>query len=173
MRTRRAGNRLFGNWNLAPLAASVACGLSGCYDGLESDGEWEPGFPGFEIPAESDRGGARDLLPVFGGKILLLHASRTPTASFRAACESSTDALSMGAQQRQQVLRFDQDLEGAGVGHLVQQLEQDLAGAAVGFAHARRISLVSDTVFQADRRRVADCGPRHPRHSLPSTRHVS
>ncbi len=54
MKNQRTGQHVFGSCNLALIAASVACGLSGCYDGLESDGDLEPYFPGFEIPAESE-----------------------------------------------------------------------------------------------------------------------
>ena len=52
MKNQRMGKHGLGSCNLALIAASVAFGLSGCYDGLESDEELEPYFPGFEIPAE-------------------------------------------------------------------------------------------------------------------------
>lgn len=54
MKHQRTGKHEFGSWHLALIAASVACGLSGCYDGLESGGEAEPEFPGFELPPEGE-----------------------------------------------------------------------------------------------------------------------
>jgi hypothetical protein len=36
------------------MTAAIAFALPGCYDGLESDGELEPEFPGFEMPAEGE-----------------------------------------------------------------------------------------------------------------------
>lgn len=54
MNNHRMGNHRFGSRTLALIAASVAFGLSGCYDGLESDGELEPEFPGFELPSEGE-----------------------------------------------------------------------------------------------------------------------
>lgn len=53
MNEQRTGNRRSGSCNLALVAASIAFGLSGCYDGLTSDGQ-EPDFPGFELPADGD-----------------------------------------------------------------------------------------------------------------------
>lgn len=55
MKNQRTGKHEFGSWNLAVIAASIACGLSGCYDGLESDSELEPEFPGFELPPEGEQ----------------------------------------------------------------------------------------------------------------------
>ncbi len=57
---KNTGKHWFGRWNVAALAISVACGLSGCYEGIEDEGvAWEgsdeePDFPGFENPPESE-----------------------------------------------------------------------------------------------------------------------
>lgn len=54
MRNQRTGRHGVSSCKLALIAASVAFGLSACYEGLGPDGELEPSFPGFEIPAEGE-----------------------------------------------------------------------------------------------------------------------
>lgn len=61
MKNESTGKHMFGSWKMAFIAASVACGLSGCAEGADSgeelDGQgWEgdDNFPGTEEPHEPE-----------------------------------------------------------------------------------------------------------------------
>lgn len=49
MRNKSRGKHMFGGWAIACVAASIACGLSGCYEGVEPGEEFDSGsFAGAE-----------------------------------------------------------------------------------------------------------------------------
>ena len=70
MRIESTGKQLFGAWKIALIAVSVACGLSGCAEGIDSDEDagaqsddaWD-NFPGTEEPHDPETFPGEDPVP--------------------------------------------------------------------------------------------------------------